>query len=221
LQGWVRSKNNNDNMDNNNNINNNASSGLVSQCTRTRPPTSHTLQMSAAKSSYHFPLFWPPSDKVYVWVKLPHVGAAASSSSHSASSAAAAIKISVFAGNDAEKAEDFAEDVREGVLEVAIRHDVDDRVEGGVEVSDPKKDVHHNVWKQRNTKLTLYNATSRFICTCPSSMSAGVRSKAVSEWKYWPNIGPKPNICQPPIPKIEIMPLAIANIQILKKQKNI
>lgn len=78
-------------------------------------------------------------------MKLPHVGAAASSSSHSASSAAAAIKISVFAGDDAEKAEDFAEDVREGVLEVAIRHDVDDRVEGGVEVSDPKKDVHHNV----------------------------------------------------------------------------
>ena len=40
-------------------------------------------------------------------------------------------------------AEDFPEDVRERVLEVP--HDVDDGVEGGVEVADPEEDGHDDV----------------------------------------------------------------------------
>ena len=49
-------------------------------------------------------------------------------------------------GEEAEEAEDLAQDVGEGVLEVAVGHDVDERVEGRVEVADPEEDVHHDIW---------------------------------------------------------------------------
>ena len=48
-------------------------------------------------------------------------------------------------GYYAEEAEDLAEDVGEGVLEVAVGHDVDERVQRRVEVADPEQDVHHDV----------------------------------------------------------------------------
>ena len=43
------------------------------------------------------------------------------------------------------EAKDLPQDVRERVLEVAVRHDVDHRVEGGVEVSDPEEDGDDDV----------------------------------------------------------------------------
>ena len=39
----------------------------------------------------------------------------------------------------AAEAEDLPEDVGEGVFEVTVRHDVDHRVQGGVEVADPEE----------------------------------------------------------------------------------
>jgi len=41
-------------------------------------------------------------------------------------------------------AEDAAQDVGESVLEVAVRHDVDHRVERGIEVADPEKSARLN-----------------------------------------------------------------------------
>lgn len=46
---------------------------------------------------------------------------------------------------EAAEAEDFPQDVREGVLEVPVGHDVDHGVEGGVEVADPEEDADHDV----------------------------------------------------------------------------
>ncbi len=42
-------------------------------------------------------------------------------------------------------AEDLAEDVGEGILEISVRHDVDDGVESGVEVTDPEEDGDDDV----------------------------------------------------------------------------
>ena len=47
--------------------------------------------------------------------------------------------------HQAAPAEDLLEDVREGVLEVPVGHDVDEGVQGGVEVSDPEEYRHHDV----------------------------------------------------------------------------
>ena len=47
---------------------------------------------------------------------------------------------------EAAEAEDLPQDVRKGVLEIPVRHHVDDGVEGGVEVADPEEDADDNVW---------------------------------------------------------------------------
>ena len=39
---------------------------------------------------------------------------------------------------EATEAEHLSQDVREGLLEIPIGHDVDDRIQRGVEVPDPK-----------------------------------------------------------------------------------
>ena len=48
-------------------------------------------------------------------------------------------------GCGAAPAEYLADDVGESVLEVPVGHDVDDRIEGGVEVPDPEQDGYDNV----------------------------------------------------------------------------
>lgn len=59
---------------------------------------------------------------------------------HSAGSGPAAPKLAETA-----KAEDLAQDVREGVFEVPVRHHVDHRVQRGVEVADPEEDADDDV----------------------------------------------------------------------------
>ncbi len=67
------------------------------------------------------------------------------SAAGAAAPAAQAHVVAVLASEDAEEAEDLSQDVREGVLEVPVRHHVDHRVQGGVEVADPEQDVDHDV----------------------------------------------------------------------------
>ena len=82
------------------------------------------------------------SDEVGVGgLELSHAPAAAA-----AADAVAEAAVVLLAPRDqAEEAEDLAQDVREGVLEVPVGHDVDERVERRVEVADPEEDVDDDV----------------------------------------------------------------------------